>query len=992
MVKKRKSTFTFYLATVILYFPFFCTAQTAGWSLKTERPKCFIENQGQFRHPISGEEVLFAVDNGPSRIYFTTTGVCYSMINVYTAQESEEKTEREKEYNRRKIHIDNGPLNNEESEEKRTVHTSDFVTFIWENASPEAEIITTGKKDFYFSYSFTNESGKEMHKNEIPAFEKITYKNIYPNTDIEYTIHPAEGIKYSITLYPGADPSLIKMKYDTNHALMLKNGDLHIATRFGDIIDHAPVSFYADNKNEIISSQFSKSNGGVSFSIGNYDKNRALVIDPWVVTPTYVSNWDCVWECDEDGAGNVYTIGGVNPMLLNKYNAAGALQWSYSTPYDTSMWLGTLATDNAGNSYVTNGSTQRILKVNAAGTLQFSNNSPGGAGILTEFWSIAFNCDETKLVIGGTGGGGLTPTPYAYDVNTSTGAVMASQKLAGGGGLMNSQEARAITPCGNAKYYWLAHDTMGYFHQNFSFCPGQTTLFKRANGFSMGYKCENWRYDNTGICAIKANNTALYLNRGNVLQKRDLSTAVITTTATITGGNYASNQAQNSGIDIDNCGNVYVGSINQVLKFDANLALLATYTTSFTVFDVHVTTGGNIIACGATGTSGTASRTGYIQQIAAGACATLTLTCCDAAICGPSSTCITAGSVTLTANTPGGTWSGTGVNASGVFDPATAGVGIHTITYSLSCGTGTLNITVTPTCAGLQVCQESDGTLTISNGIATYTWSYYVPASSTPITNSAQCVACGRTWFFGSCLGGNTCPVPAYWQNFATGSNSGVLPGSFPANPIKVTDATGASITISSLSGIPACNVVLPVEWLSFKGKCDAGITTLTWSTASEKNNSYFIVEGSRNGEDFVYMKSVAGSGTSFLANSYSTAIENNGLNFYRIKQVDANGKASYSSIIFVNCRSGPGMFLHPNPATNQLNLSLDVENDMEVELTVIDALGREVLKRTNACASGSNTITIDISELKPAAYFIKVTGNDQGFRPENLRFVKQGR
>lgn len=91
-------------------------------------------------------------------------------------------------------------------------------------------------------------------------------------------------------------------------------------------------------------------------------------------------------------------------MQLIKYNAAGAIQWTYNTPYDTTAWLGTFATDNAGNSYVTQGSVAEIVRVSTAGAVVWNNTSPGGIFGSTEFWNITFNCDQTKLVIGGTGG------------------------------------------------------------------------------------------------------------------------------------------------------------------------------------------------------------------------------------------------------------------------------------------------------------------------------------------------------------------------------------------------------------------------------------------------------------------------------------------------------------------------------------------------------------------------------------------------------------
>ena len=78
-------------------------------------------------------------------------------------------------------------------------------------------------------------------------------------------------------------------------------------------------------------------------------------------------------------------------MWNAKYNSAGVFQWIYNTPYDTNNgdWLGALATDNAGNSYVTRGSSAAISKINTTGGVVYSVN--GGA--FDEYWQISFNCD-----------------------------------------------------------------------------------------------------------------------------------------------------------------------------------------------------------------------------------------------------------------------------------------------------------------------------------------------------------------------------------------------------------------------------------------------------------------------------------------------------------------------------------------------------------------------------------------------------------------------
>lgn len=103
--------------------------------------------------------------------------------------------------------------------------------------------------------------------------------------------------------------------------------------------------------------------------------------------------------------------------------------------------------------------------------------------------------------------------------------------------------------------------------------------------------------------------------------------------------------------------------------------------------------------------------------------------------------CTGSGATQLTAATPGGTWTGTGVDATGMFDPAVAGVGVHTITYTIAppCGDiGTLDITVgnlTATTASTPaICTAENGTATITptSGVAPFTYDWNTtPAQST---------------------------------------------------------------------------------------------------------------------------------------------------------------------------------------------------------------------------------------------------------------------
>ncbi len=78
------------------------------------------------------------------------------------------------------------------------------------------------------------------------AFKKITYKNIYPNTDVVFEFpKDSSGVEYSFILYPGADAEKIKLSFPGNQNLELINNSIEIESSFGKVIDHQPTVYLA---------------------------------------------------------------------------------------------------------------------------------------------------------------------------------------------------------------------------------------------------------------------------------------------------------------------------------------------------------------------------------------------------------------------------------------------------------------------------------------------------------------------------------------------------------------------------------------------------------------------------------------------------------------------------------------------------------------------------------------------------------------------------
>lgn len=143
-------------------------------------------------------------------------------------------------------------------------------------------------------------------------------------------------------------------------------------------------------------------------------------------------------------------------------------------------------------------------------------------------------------------------------------------------------------------------------------------------------------------------------------------------------------------------------------------------------------------------------------------------------------------------STPNGTWAGPGISSTGVFTPATAGVGTHTITYTLPCGyVATTTVEVLP--CDLEVCVESDGSLTVSGGTGPYSWQ-----SETTTQDCSGCLPFPP----GNCDFPPGCAVMVtQWTDFATGTTIPAPSG----YPIRVVDGGGNILTINSAASLASC-------------------------------------------------------------------------------------------------------------------------------------------------------------------------------------------
>jgi hypothetical protein len=181
-----------------------------------------------------------------------------------------------------------------------------------------------------------------------------------------------------------------------------------------------------------------------------------------------------------------------------------------------------------------------------------------------------------------------------------------------------------------------------------------------------------------------------------------------------------------------------------------------------------------------------------------------------------------------------------------------------------------------------------------------------------------------------------------------------------------------AGITISAL-GIGSTSTPLPVHFSAFDAYADKCNVQLHWSTAMEINNDYFTVERSHDGRVFTAIATVQSMGNSSERKDYSYIDEHPtyGRNYYRIQQVDRDGKYTATSVeqVHVHCNGDEAIKVFPTVSNNTVQVVLPKRYE-GATVTILTALGQKVnvpMEKTNG------SYRINIAPLAAAMYIIHV-------------------
>lgn len=191
----------------------------------------------------------------------------------------------------------------------------------------------------------------------------------------------------------------------------------------------------------------------------------------------------------------------------------------------------------------------------------------------------------------------------------------------------------------------------------------------------------------------------------------------------------------------------------------------------------------------------------------------------------------------------------------------------------------------------------------------------------------------------------------------------------FVPQPIKLVQPEKAPLPIAPL----------PVVLTSFQAQATGRDALLSWATAQEVGNAFFEIERSADGQTFAPVGKCSGHGTTVQRQAYEFRDKGVGATtgtvYYRLRQVDTDGKATLSEVKTVTFAPQPTalLALYPNPATDYTTLDL---NTLPQGTYVVEIHGADGRLLTRLEATANEPLRLPVAQYPTGTYLIRVTGN----------------
>lgn len=235
------------------------------------------------------------------------------------------------------------------------------------------------------------------------------------------------------------------------------------------------------------------------------------------------------------------------------------------------------------------------------------------------------------------------------------------------------------------------------------------------------------------------------------------------------------------------------------------------------------------------------------------------------------------------------------------------------------------------------------------------------------------------------------------WTTFATYTNNQTF-----YNEVAVT-ASGRFFRVLAKQGFGSFSIYefalfsgpspLPVSLSSFAATPQGSNVAVTWTTASEQNNAGFEVQRATNGVDFTTLGKVAGSINSqtLKAYRYVDASPLGATSYYRLKQLDQDGRVAYSPIVAVRLATGVAttFSVYPNPTSSQATLQWEAAAPSAGQWRLTTITGQLVRQGNFTVQQGANTQLIDLRDSPAGSYVLTVEAGGQTLRRQLVQKVQ---
>ncbi|MEO6683570.1 MAG: SBBP repeat-containing protein [Ginsengibacter sp.] len=171
----------------------------------------------------------------------------------------------------------------------------------------------------------------------------------------------------------------------------------------------------------------------------------------------------------------------------------------------------------------------------------------------------------------------------------------------------------------------------------------------------------------------------------------------------------------------------------------------------------------------------------------------------------------------------------------------------------------------------------------------------------------------------------------------------------------------------------------LPVTLLTFEVTKMERNVVLTWKTSQESNTDKFVIERSRNGQDFFKIGEIKSSGYSSNIVTYTFLDNNIGETehkrlYYRFVQLDIDGNKTYSPVVSIHFgQVDTGIRIFPNPVVNVLSIARDKATGIQ-SYFIREVNGRKILQGK---LTGFTT-QINVRHLRSGIYYVEITGENK--------------